>query len=99
MKPGTTGWSIQGAVEDAGGWIKSPASALCPANQRAGHSDRLGQKGWRFADGKGGWVAGDITVNCSSHSYRPAGVLSGQQTGERGWRLGRGVVEEPADNY
>ena len=63
-------WIISPSVEGGGGWISSPAVALCPASGRAGHSDRFGLKGWEFGDKDGKNVAGNITVTCSSHSYR-----------------------------
>ena len=71
VPPGVTSWGIHDSVEATGGWIQSGAASECPASERAGHSDRFGQKGWQFARGDGkGWVAGDIIVSCSSHSYR-----------------------------
>ena len=71
VPPGATGWGIRDSVEATGAKIYSPSSSQCPANKRAGHSDRLGQKGWQFTRGAGkGWVAGDITVTCSSHSHK-----------------------------
>ena len=65
--PGETGWSIRDSVEATVSYISSPSSSHCPASKRAGHSERFGQKGWRFYNGSE-WVAGDITVTCSKHS-------------------------------
>ena len=70
VPPGKTAWSISDSVEATGGFIQSCAASECPASDRAGHSDRFGQKCWQYGLGEKGWIAGDITVTCSSHSYR-----------------------------
>ena len=70
VKPGQTVWGISDSVEATGGLIMTPASAECPASERAGHSDRFGLKGWQFGNKDDEWVNGDITVTFSSHSYK-----------------------------
>ena len=69
VPPGSTNWSIRPSVDSTKEWIYSPAAPLCAASERAAHSDKEGEIGWQFAkDGK--FEAGNITVTCSSHSYR-----------------------------
>ena len=70
VNTGSTNWSIGPDIDGEAAWIASAsAGGICPAQASNSHSDRYGDKSWKYADGNV-WKEGicDINVNCLSHT-------------------------------
>ena len=66
VREGETTWTIRSSTTATGAWIQSGRATNSPSSPEAGPSVRLGVTRWRYADGKGGWKEGDISVTCPS---------------------------------
>ena len=65
---GIVDWGVKESVESEGAVMSSGcAPSMCPADPRAGTSERFGRTSWQYWDGE--WRHGDITVKCSVHKY------------------------------
>ena len=64
IRPDITVWSVRESVERWGAEMGSGcAPSMCPADPRAGISERLHQTSWKYKDGTE-WRHGDIKLKC-----------------------------------